>query len=294
MARKFQTLEHWIDEALSDSDKVDTTTGAVRACSAFTLLYQNANGIGTKEIHTIPLRGKTGDAKNIATKLRNKAEGFAQDLGGSQSFLVQAFYGDAKEPEATRPIRCVDGELVTGEDWRQAEAPTEKGVLAQMMRHLEHKDQIIMSFFQGSVGQWATERRGLQNELNDAYAIVREIMMADMKNKHEMQMAQLAFARTTEERRVLMGMIPAITNGLTGKEIFPQGTSDSAIVDALARNLRPEQLEMAAQAGIIPPALLPAITARFAQTRERDQAERQELARVPDANSDPVKDAQGL
>lgn len=291
MPRKHVTLETWITEVLSDQEKEDTTTGEVRPCTAIVALHLKGNGPGTDEVDAIRLAGKSWEPQNLAKRIQRKIETYAQNLGGLQQFVVQAFYGQS-EPEAKHHVRCIDGELSAGDEFH-TEGPTEKGILGQMMRHVEHKDQIIMAFFRGTMGQWADERHKLQSEVNDAYAIVRELMMKQADNSHAYAMQQLQFQRTTDERKALMGMAPALVNGLTGRDIFPKADQDSAIIDAFARRVRPEQLQQLVDFGVLPKELHAPLLARFAETQQRDREERAELARTPPANPDPAQDAQG-
>jgi hypothetical protein len=279
MSKKRISLQSWIEEALSDQDKVDTTSGEVRPCSAMTALHIKNSGPATDEVHAVRLIGKSWDPGVLAKLFQRKIEAYAQNLPGIQSFVVEAFYGQP-EPEAKHHVRCIDGELVIGDEY-VVEAPTEKGIVGMMMRHAEHKDQMLMAMVRATVGGWAEERHKLQSEVNDAYAIVRELMMKQADNSHAYAMQQLQFARTTGERQTLMKMVPALANGLTGKDIFPKSDQDTTLIDMFARRVKPEQLEMLVQAQIIPKELYPALVARFAETHERDQAERQELARVP-------------
>jgi hypothetical protein len=292
--RKFQTLEAWVDEALHDDDKTGEG-GAVRACTAFTLMHVNVSGIGTDEVHAFPLAGKTHTAASLARRIQAKAEGRAQNLGkGSQQFLVHAFYGQA-QPEATHPIRTLDGELVAGDDYGYAtEAPNEKGILSQLMRHLEHKDEMVMQFWKATVADAVKERRELQAEVNESYKIVREVMMNLDAERHRQQMAQSEYQRTTLERGRLMDMVPAIANGLTGRDIFPQASADTAFLDAIARKLTPDEVEGLVTMGKIPKEMAPAMIARIMQVHEKDAAQRSELARIPPANrADGEKDVQG-
>jgi hypothetical protein len=83
--RKYKTLESWIKEAISDSDKEDS-------CTALALVYKKTEG-GTREVHSIKLGGKTWKIEDLATLFKGKAEAYAQDFGGIQKFELQAFYG---------------------------------------------------------------------------------------------------------------------------------------------------------------------------------------------------------
>lgn len=282
MSKKRITLQTWIEEALTDQDKIDTTTGTVRECTAIVALHIKGNGVSTDEVDALKLSGRTWVPEALAKRIQKKIENFAQNLPGQQSFVVQAFYGQA-EPEAKHHVRTIDGEIMVGDEYI-VETPNEKGILAQMMRHTEHKDHMLMAMIQATVGGWAEERHKLQSEVNDAYAIVRELMMKQADNSHQYAMQQLAFARTSGERKALMDMAPALVNGLTGREIFPKGDQDSAIIDQFARRVKPEQLEMLVQAGIIPKEMHAPLLARFSETLDRDRSERAELARVPQSS----------
>lgn len=279
MSKKRITLQTWIEEALTDQDKIDGATGTVRECSAIVALHIKGNGVSTDEVDALKLSGRTWVPEALAKRIQKKIENFAQNLPGVQSFVVQAFYGQA-EPEAKHHVRCIDGELTVGDEY-VVEAPTEKGIVAQMMRHTEHKDHMLMAMIQATVGGWAEERHKLQSEVNDAYAIVRELMMKQADNSHAYAMQQLAYARTSGERKALMDMAPALVNGLTGRDIFPKNDQDSAIIDAFARRVKPEQVDALVQMGFIPKELQAPLLARFAETLEKDRAERRELANVP-------------
>jgi len=281
MPKKYMSLESWIAEAMTDQERQDAE-GNVRPCSALAVLCVTGNGSGGKEVDAIRLEGKTWDASALAKRFQRKMESYCQDTPGIAQFVVQAFYRQ-QEPEASHPVRCMDGEMSTGDQWTALEAPTEKGVLALMIRHTEHKDQIIMQMFRATVGGWAQERHQLQSEVNDAYGIVRELMMKSADNSHQYAMQQLAYQRTSEERKQVFGMVPAMVNGLTGREVFPQGVGDSAIIDTIARRIGPDQVEMLVQLGIVPREMQAPILARLAQTHERDREARAELAKIPPA-----------
>lgn len=294
MSKKFQTLEAWVGDALADQDKQDPS-GNVKPCTGLAALYVTANG-ATKEVHAIPLPpGKTYNPSSLASKLQTRIEGYAQDLGnGTHQFMVHAFYGGEAQPSAAHPVRTIDGQVITGDEWgRIAETPNEKGLTAQLMRHLEAKDTMLMKVLEGTFGQWASERTKLQAEVNDAYEIVREVMMRQASDNHAHNMAQLEFQRTSQERKALMSMVPAIANGLTGKEIFPKASADTAMLDAMARNMTPDMVDMAVAAGMIPREMQAAVVARILETRQRDHDEQRELARVPPANRDGAQDVQG-
>src|ERR1700675_3431326 len=295
MSRKFQTLEDWISQAVSDPDKT-THSGEAKPCTALAVLYVKQNGVGTDSVYSVSLTGasKGKSPSELADAFQSRIQGFAQGFGkGTQTFRMIAFYGSDKEPQASHNLRTLDGDLVLSDDMAPSEAPTEKGILAQLMRHLEHKDSMIMDFWRATVADAVRDRRELQGEVNESYKIVREMMMNMEGSRHQQRMEQEQYARTSQERKALMGMVPAIANGLTGKEIFPKESANKVLVETLARKLTPDQVEGLVAMGIIPKELQGVVVARILEVRERDEAERRELARVPPANRDGSQDVQG-
>lgn len=289
-SHKFMTIEAWCNHALEDTDKVGDD-GTPKPCTAIGCVHVTQNG-STQEVHTIPFVGKTVTAHYVAEKMRVLAEGDAQGKGGMQTYRLLAFYG-GKEPQAFHTFKVFEGLLVTGESSELVEGPSERGIISLLLRHVESKDRTLMAFLHGTVGQWSEERTRLQSEVNDAYTVVREMMMREGDRQQEFRMAQLAYERTTKERSALLQMAPAIANGLLGKEVFPQAAADTALVDSLARKATPDQISMLVQMGLLPKELEATIIARFAQTHEKDREMKSELARMPAAHPNPEQEVQG-
>lgn len=290
--KRYKTLETWIEEALSDSDKEG-------GCSALACVYKKPMG-GTKEVHAIKLAGKTWKAEELGKVFRGKAETFAQDLGGLQSFELQAFYGKA-EPEASHTFTIVDGEIQAGGQSRTVrESPDGQGIIAQSMRHTETAYKLLSEMtvqLAVTTGQrlqeMALREQSLQKEVGDAYLIVREMLMDKVKISHEMQMKELEYARTTEERRKLVQMFPALANAVTGRDVFPQGTADTAIMEAFAEKVKPDVIANLVSLGLMPQELAGALTIRLTEILDRKKKETEELRKLPPSSSDPAEDAAG-
>src|SRR5271166_6573273 len=165
--RKPQSLESWIQEALIDEDKD-------AKCSGLSLVYVKHND-SHQEIHSINLTKKTASAEELAEIFTRKAESFSQDMEGISNFILQAFYGK-KDPEAWKPFKCINGEMRSNSmELSISETPDQKGVTHQLMKHLEQTNSLLVGFIQGVVMRQMEDRHILQKEVNDAYAVVRDI-----------------------------------------------------------------------------------------------------------------------
>jgi hypothetical protein len=292
MARKYITLDQWIASAMTDSDKE-------AVCTNLVCVYNKPAG-GTKEVHTVSLKGKTHDPTALGKLFQGKAEAFAQDLGGIQSFEMQAFYGKT-EPQATHTFTVVDGEVQReGRNRALRESPSGEGLTAQAMRHAEKAYELLNTLVQQSAVMSVQRETSLaqridqlQNEVNDAYQLVREMLLAKVKDQHELFMKQAEYERTTIERRRLLDQLPALVNTASGREVFPQSTADSALIDALAERVSPDMIAGLASSGLIPPELAGPLQNRLAQALEKKKAEREAIVKMRPSNTDPRLDAAG-
>jgi len=275
MARKRLTVEGWISQALTDSDK-----GA--PCSALSLVYVKGSGVGVEEIHTKPLDGSTQDAAQLGQFFVSRATTFAQDLPGIQTFRMLAFYGKKEEPQAAFPFTTVDGELTGGLDVPYSKhEPTPTGLLGQLMKHNEAQMMLCVQLCQ-SFAMGALERESaLRRENAEALMIAKDAIFTAKKETHDMRMAELAFARSTGEREMMAKALPGILNQLTGREIVPEGTADTHLIDALAMKIKPEQIQQLIALGFVPPDVGALLAGRFEKALLKKKAEVQAMRTLP-------------
>jgi hypothetical protein len=294
--KRYKTLESWIKEAISDSDKE-------KPCSALACVHKKEGG-GTKEVHSRKLEGKTHTPSDLADLFKGKAESFAQDLGGIQKFELQAFYG-TNEAQASHTFTVVDGEvLVDGHRRNINESPDGQGIVAQSMRHTERAYEAMnlmaaqtMAFASARLEKAADREEKLQLEVSDAYTIVRDLLMKQADKNHEHEMAKLEYARKTEERGHFFRLGPALVNTASGREVFPQATADTALLDSLAEKVDPKMLEHLTSMGLLPAELAGPLTIRLTEAVRKKDAEREAIKEatknlVP-ASPDPRIDAAG-
>lgn len=281
---KRKTLDEWIDEAFRDVDKD-------LPCTSLSLVVMI--GMLEKELHSVRLNpGHTLEPKALADMFIGKAHTYGQDLPGSQTFQVLAFYQRRKEAEARFvfvPVIPTDLRS-TG---LTTEAPTPQGIVQQDMRHRDQWQQALFNRAH-QMDQTALMRESrdqnraeedrryihqLQQENRDCFAIVKDVMMRMADTQHEKTMQQLAFARATAERKKWFSFGPALVNQLLGKEIFPQSTEDTALVEAVAEHLTEDQIKMLG--GILPPQLWGPLATRLERAMADRRKEAEAMTQLP-------------
>jgi len=275
VSKKRITVEQWISDALTDADKG-------KPCSALALVL--AKGTGHEEIHTKEIQGPQ-DAKRLADFFISKATGYSQDLPGIQTFKILAFYGQS-EPQATFPFTVAEGALTGGEQvpFSRHEA-SPNGLFAQLMKHNEAVMSMNMQIVQTLAVGAVTRDQEIQRERNEMNMIMRDMLLTMRKEGHEMQLAQLRYQRETEERRVMAKAIPSIANYLTGREVIPENFADSELIDAIAQDFSPEDIQMLVSMGKLKAEKAAILVARISKAKE-DQKKRLEAFRtLPDEDS---------
>lgn len=259
-----------------------------RKLTALACYYELATG-GTKEVHTESLTGKTWPVDVLYNMFKGVAETFVQEKQGNHTFEMRAFFDSKNVHERVHPFSVIDGEIKQGGSNRTiTEHPTQVGLLAQMMRHNEAFMLTNTQIVQTMAATWSVERRHmLENEskmraeVNDAYAIVREMMMRVSDNEHQNRMKELEFARTSAERKMMIDAAPSLINAISGKDVIPQDKADSMLIEAMAERVGPDQVKMLVEAGICPPELASALVTRIAQLRAKKEQEKEALKKLP-------------
>jgi peptide methionine sulfoxide reductase MsrA len=269
-AKKRVSLSSWIAEALLDEDKDGKCTMLV--------LVHRIGVSGETEIHGVKLDAKQWTAPELGNLFMHKAETFAQDLPGVQSFALLAFYGTVAEPLAQHPFLVnSQPEAYMG---GASEGPTAQGLVQQAMRHTEAMVQISITNTQRMLEQMnsmfsamAVQNTNLMRENHDAVNLAKSLILEKASDDHRLRMEALSYERSTQERKKLMTYAPALVNSIAGREVFPQSTADSALIDSVAESLTPEQAQQLAM--VLPPELLGVVMQRFSsrltEVREADE-----------------------
>ncbi len=263
VARRKETLEQWIQGAMADTEK----DGGLSQLSLVHLV-----GTVEEEVHTTKLeKGGTWTAKDLGQMFMRRAEVYSQDMNGLQTFRLLAFYGGRNEPQAKqRFVVSGQGE----ENFGVTEPPTKEGRMAQDMRLTEGVVKTALQMTASLVDKMETfmvrqgDRLEKAEERNGEVLVLMEKMIM---SKYEQEMALERSRMWNDLMKKGAALAPSLVNQITGKEVFPQATEDSALLEAIAENITPEQIQ--AVSGILPPEVAGLLMARF---RKIEAAKREE------------------
>jgi len=271
-----------------------------RPCSAVACLHLKGVGGATEEVVTKPLEGPV-NVKELADHLIGRAEGFAQDLAGLQTFKLLAFYGTA-EPHNPFHFTVSDGSVISrNEAMQTAHEPTPTGLLGQLMKHNEQLvqqnmvlTQANMQLAQGVLGMCLGPQgviaQSRQSEL-EAIAVVKDATLGMLKERKEARLEELQAVQQIQTRKAILDAIPHMVNRWTGHEVFSETANKAAIIDKLAMKVSPQDLELLVQMGKLTQEEALLLSAQFAAIVETKRKELEAMKTVPSEEFDlPVSD----
>jgi hypothetical protein len=278
---KRTTLEQWIREARADLEQ----EGPLRA-------LQLVHKIGSTDEEVCTKRVGNMTDKDLADMFQAKAETNAQDLSGMQMYGLLAMYGENGTPSGRLPF-AVRGKLDYSEEGNATEEPNERGKTQQGMRLLEiicqqafGERKQLMQWMSNITEQTQRHNIELQRENREAFGIMKEVMFTEAKRQADNKLQLLAFERETAERQKWLKLLPAIANNVLGREIFPQGTEDTVLVESVIEKLDPSGDEFHKLAAVLPAEIM----APLAQRAQRYWKEQRELT----AEAKRLAEAQGV
>lgn len=269
---KRKSISVWIDEALVDPDKVKAD-GSVARCCVMTLVHMN----GSQQIEVHSMRfgtGKSWQGHDIAEFMRGKAEVYAQDLVGIQTFQILAFYEEDLSPsryiftiaQSVDPTTAVFEPTDAGE--RQQKNVWTTAILSQVYRRQEVMDQHAMRHIETLS---VMLQRAVQAQ-ESATEMCRELILQRVMSDREHELTMLDRQRKIDLQKGLFKIAPPLINTITGRNVFPQETEDTAIVEALCE-LDPEKVLGALGSMGVPNELAGVLMARVVKYHEKKRAE---------------------
>src|SRR3990172_7173212 len=126
----------------------------------------------------------------------------------------------------------------------------------------------------------------LASENRDAFGIVKDMLMEKALSDHTRKMQQLQFERDTTKRKKWLSYAPPLLNMILGREIFPQSTADTALVDSIADSLTEE--DVMKLAGSLKPELWGPLASRMHSYMQKKKAEDDNIRQLSQlTSSDP-------
>jgi hypothetical protein len=295
------SLQGWIAGAMNDTDYE-------KSCDRIVLVHVTLGGTETEVKLAKIGQGRAWSPESLADFFWNTAQTYCQDLPNAQTFRLLAFFGSA-EPRLRHPF------MVAGQFDNHGlgtEPPTPEGQKMQGMRHnealmtglfnermavLEMPLRTIraMSDYQGMLMKDLHETR---SENADFVRVMKEILFEEASKRLDRDLAVRKFERDSRDREMIVKLLPIALNELTGREVVPQSTADSMLIEALADGLDENAVQKIMESGAIPPELMGILMSRMRKALEAKRKRHEDaLARgneaEQDAHDDPRLPAKG-
>ena len=238
------SFEEWITQANHSPE-----LGVLSAIRINHVSYseQGVSVIGDEVASARFEQGKMWAAKEVAAFLQGKCQVYAQNLRGTQTFKVFAFYGQ-EEPTNFHFITATGRGISEGETFEA----NERGQRAQGMAM---GNMVVQRAFDMQTKLWAVAESLLTRYYNDANhyheesrrseTIILELVREKVSENHTQKMRELEYERSTSERQKFITLLPALIRHITGdRSIVPDSVADTAILETAAlaiRKMPPEQ-----------------------------------------------------
>lgn len=292
MARR-KSLADWIQDAMHDMNQ----TGPISQ-----IVLCHMVGAQKQELYVAKLNkgGQVPTPRELSELLRGKAEAYAQDLPGIQTFQLMAFYTGTDEPKAFQPFICGENKdpsmlgLVT-------EPADEKGALGQRMRwndgflsQIFQRQAVMDNHAMAMITKQGEQIEKLMDDNQSAFEIVKEMIQERIMNDRDHQMKVLQYQRSTAERAKWLSFAPALVNTVLGREVFPQGTEDTALIESVAASLGEEDVMRIGS--VLKPEVMGPLMNRFVKYQEKQKRDAENAAsavKMLTPHPNPEEDAAG-
>lgn len=279
-----RSIDKWIQEVLNDPNKPK--------CTHIICYHKVLQSI--QEVYNQRIGEDGADPKRLAEIFVGKAENHVNDVPNSQLFYLRAYHGT--DLDYQQFSFRVDGgsDLGAGE----SEPATKEGALAQTMRHTEANFKIHSIGIGSLVSQQHTllqttmeQLRAVTQENFDSMRVVKEVMLAQIEMHHNNSMREIDARRNNRIVEQLVKYMPTLANTMTGENIFPQETADTALLETIFEKITPEQIKLLGN--FLPPEVYGPLADRAAKYLEEkkkveESAEKVLTTRKPNGKSDIV------
>ena len=232
-------------------EHVVTAEGGRGRCKRLVLRHSNLEGHPQGDVTSISIpndEGLAGEVDMIVNKIVDSAQRDANDFGGTiQKYILFAYYANDPNYVPRKMFRVAADDEIT-RDTSPSEPPTEKGLAAQAMRHLEvvmRQASMGQSFmtehFIRMIGKLQDKDERSEKQKIDMMLLVQETINDSHQrrlNERKQEMEQSIKEGIFEQLKVA---IPIILNRLAGKPLLPEQDKSFMLMAALLENLRPEQ-----------------------------------------------------
>lgn len=238
-------------------------------CVKFNVRHVNAAGVPRNEIGNVVVSSKVVSPEELpqwASQIDAMTTNDATGIGGMNRYAVTAYFRpESDDPEkpaevaaGPRMVIRVDGGAEDGDgneetgDMQSTEAPTQRGLTTQLMRHLEVQFKVGTASTAQTMAALQRENARL-TELVESYGNkqIELITMVETMHtqRHERELASATALMKQDALRELMNkgmhLLPMIVNSIAKKrDVLPVKTTPvEQMVHSLVATLTPNQME---------------------------------------------------
>lgn len=214
------------------------------------IVLRHAMG-GSKAATVLDVEASPTDSYiELSSRFEEAANDDAEGLGNIQSYVIASYF--TAVPDKIRE-RMSFRLMVQSEDddaIDQTEAPTERGIVQQLMRHNEANARVMTMGMAEVVRQQnrmierlASQNDSLMDKHFNVLDLYEKLMTVESSREIEKMKVTSKIAREDQMVEKIMLLAPAVVNRLGGKKMLPEAaTPAEMMVMNFVKSLRPEQM----------------------------------------------------
>jgi len=280
-------LAVWLKARLTT---LDVAEGETSITTRFEL-YHAIDGEGSTRIHTMSVTTPM-NADETARELWGIAEQDSETRtsGVPQRYLVAAFCTDEREPTHSYPFIVRSNPLSVSKLFGQdTEPPTDKGMIAHVMRHDETMHRMVMMMTDATAGKLAQQNLQkddriafLENKQTEFFELSQKLLDRTQERELERGETLQRSKRMDEVVGMAMAFLPVVLGGITGK-FAPKAAAttarDKAIKNLLDNLSEQEALNVLSAMGPTNQALMIQLFQSYQEERKKEQASKPPILR---------------
>ncbi len=241
-----QQISEWIRVHVAFPDR------KLGKCSKVVLRHLNIERKPQGDVHSFPVHLEDGAEDEIDPLIHSIAEAAQSDAdqmkAGIQQYAIYAYYSGETNYVPRRVFRVASTEEEFERDLSPSEPATEKGLVAQTMRHQE----VTMKTFVMSLGtlistqQRENQRLAEQNEKFAQQQVDMMLLVQDtIDNSHNRRLKEREADNHLAMKESVVGkleaLVPVIINRIAGKPVLPEVDKSFMLMGSLLESLSEEQ-----------------------------------------------------
>lgn len=186
----------------------------------------------------------------LASRFEEAANDDAEGLGNIQSYVLASYFTAVPDKIRERLSFRLHVQSEDDDTIDQSEAPTERGIVQQLMRHNEANARVMTMGMAEVVRQQnrmierlASQNDSLMDKHFNVLDLYEKLLTAESVREIEKMKVTSKIAREEQLVEKIMLLAPAVVNRLGGKKMLPEAaTPAEMMVMNFVKSLRPDQM----------------------------------------------------